>query len=106
MSELFETIEKNAQDQAERDRVAYEERQAERRRTVQAKRRKATVSMLIRLLVVVALCAAMSLARSADLMAVELVRGVYVALAAWLSFYLGAWIQFMWCKGGLLEWQK
>lgn len=103
MSEMFQTIEKQAQEQAERERLAYEERQLELKRSALAKRRKATRSMVIRLLATIALVVSMSLAGKYGLMDRSLIRGIYVALAAWISFWLGAWSQFMWCKGGLLQ---
>ena len=103
MSELFDTINMKALDSAELERQAYEEKQAERKRAAKAKRQKATKKMLFRVLIAVVLCVAMSLAGRSGLMAVTLIRAVYLALATWISFWLGAWAQFMWCKGGLLE---
>ena len=104
MSELFDTIEMKAQEQAELERLAYEEKQAERQKAKKAKRWKATRALLIRILIAVGICVAMSLAGRSGLMDLLLIRSVYLVLASWLSFWIGAWFQFMWCKGGLLEW--
>lgn len=103
MSELFDTIEMKAQDSAERERQAYEEQQQLQTKTRQLKRRRATKALVLRILAAVALCVAMSLAKRSGLMAEELIRGIYLVLAAWLSFWVGAWFQFMYFKGGLLQ---
>lgn len=103
MSELFDTIDKRAQEQAERERAAYDHHLAEVRKAAQTKRRKASAGMILRVLVTVAICVAMSLAGKHELIDRAVIRGIYVALAAWVSFWAGAWIQFMWCKGGLLQ---
>lgn len=103
MSELFETIEKNAKDSAERERLAYEEQQQLQSKARQLKRRRATKALISRVLIVVALCVGMSLASRAGLMEVVLIRGIYAALATWIAFWVGAWFQFMYCKGGLLQ---
>lgn len=103
MSELFDTIEKRAQEQAERERAAFQQLQAEQKRANHTKRKKATVSVALRLLISGVLCVAMSLAGRAGLMDTTLIRAVYAAMVAWIAFWLGAWAQFIFCKGGLLQ---
>lgn len=103
MSEMFEAIERNATERAERERIAQEEQMTAWKKAKVAQRRKATRGLLIRTLVVIALCVAMSFACSSGLMDLTLTRWISVALVTWLAFWIGAWFQFMWCKGGLLE---
>ena len=104
MSELFDTIELKAQEQAELERLAYEEKQAERKRAAKAKRQKATVTLMTRIGSAALICLALWLAGKFDLMADSLVLCLYAAIFSWLCIWIGAWIQFMFCKGGLLEW--
>ena len=104
MSELFDTINMKALDSAEIERIANEERQAERKRANLAKRHKATRAMLVRFVTFVALCVSLWLIGKFELMNVNLIMCVYAAAFSWLCLWLGAWIQFMWCKGGLFEW--
>lgn len=104
MSELFDTIELKAQEQAELERLAYEEKQAERKRAAKAKRVKATRTLLTRAAGAALVCLALWLAGKFDLMNDNLVLCLYAAIFSWLCIWVGAWIQFMWCKGGLLEW--
>lgn len=103
MSEMFEAIEKQARARDEREVAAREERRAELLTMAQAKRRKATRAMALRLAVAVVICVLLSLAGKVGMMDRVLIRFVYVGLAAWASFWFGAWWQFMYCKGGLLQ---
>ena len=103
MSELFDTIELKAQEQAELERLAYEQRQAERKREAQAKRNKATRTLLTRTAGAALVCLALWLAGKFELMNLTLILCLYAAIFSWLCIWIGAWIQFMWCKGGLLE---
>lgn len=104
MSELFDTIELKALDSAERERVAYEEKLAERKRATKAKRSKATRIMLARAGVSALICLALWLAGKLELMNLNLVLCLIATVFCWLCVWFGAWLQFMWCKGGLLEW--
>lgn len=103
MSELFDTINMKALDEAERNRIAYEEKQTERRRAVKAKRNKATMTLLTRAVVSALICLALWLAGKFGLMNATLILCLYAAIFSWLCIWIGAYIQFMWCKGGLLE---
>ena len=104
MSELFDTIEMKAQEQAELERIANEERQAERKRAAKAKRDRATRTLLSRVGSAAIVCLGLWLAGKFELMNVSLVLCLYAAIFSWLCVWIGAWIQFMFCKGGLLEW--
>lgn len=104
MSELFDTIEMKALDAAEQERLAYEEKQAERKRATKAKRVKATRTLLTRTGISALICAGLWLAGKFGLMNTTLVLCLYAAIFSWLCIWIGAWLQFMWCKGGLLEW--
>ena len=103
MSELFDTIEMKALDAAEQERLAYEKNMAERKRAALAKRKKATCTLLTRAGISALICAGLWLAGKFDLMNVHLILCLYAAIFSWLCIWVGAWIQFMWCKGGLLE---
>ena len=104
MSELFDTIELKAQEQAELERLAYEARLEDRKRAIKARRDKATKTLLIRTGVSAAICAGLWLAGKFGLMNTTLILCLYAAIFSWLCLWIGAYIQFMWCKGGLLEW--
>ena len=104
MSELFDTIEMKALDQAERERIACEERRAERRREARAKRNKATWTMMTRTGVAAVIATGLWVAGRYCMIDANLVMALVAAIIAWICFWLGAWIQFMWCKGGLMEW--
>ena len=104
MSELFETIEMKALDKAEMERVAAEERRAERKRETKAKRQKATMTLLGRTGLSALVCLALWIAGKFGLVDGTLVMALFGAIIAWICLWMGAWIQFMWCKGGLFEW--
>ena len=103
MSELFDTIELNAQEKAELERLAYEQKQIERKNAAHAKRRKATRTVLTRIGGAALVCLALWLAGKFELMNVNLVLGLYAAIFSWVCLWIGAWVQFMFCKGGLFE---
>lgn len=103
MGELFDTIEMKALDAAERERIGQEQKQMEHKRAVQAKRHKATRTMLSRIGCAVLACLALWVAGKFELMNTNLVLGLYAAIFAWLCLWIGAWVQFMFCKGGLFE---
>ena len=104
MSELFDTINLKAQGSAENDRAAEEKKQAERKSAAQAKRKKATCTLLTRAGISALICAGLWLAGKFELMNLNLILCLYAAIFSWLCIWIGAWIQFMFCKGGLLEW--
>ena len=103
MSELFDTIELKAQEQAELERLAFESRQVERKRAAKAKRDKATWTLLTRIGTAALICLGLWLAGKFDMMSAKLVMALYAAIFSWLCIWIGGWVQFMWCKGGLFE---
>lgn len=114
MSELFETIENNAneakareQEAAEVAQKAQEELQAKRvadkKLVAQIRRQKAKRALIIRAIACVVSIAGLWIASACDLMSVQLCRPLVAAVFAYLAFWAGAWCQFAWCKGGLLE---
>ena len=103
MSELFDTIEMKALDAAERERIAQEQKLMEHKRAVLAKRHKATRTVLLRIGGAVLVCLALWLAGKFELMNVNLVLCLYAAIFSWLCLWIGGWVQFMFCKGGLFE---
>ena len=114
MSELFETINTNA---TEADARAHEEaevaqkvqeelqakRLADKKLQAQIRREKANRALLIRAVACTVIIIGLWVASVFDLMAVQLARPVVAAVFAYLAFWVGAWCQFTWCKGGLLE---
>ena len=103
MSELFDTINLKAQGSAENDRAAEEKKQAERKSAAQAKRQKATRTLLSRVGSAAIVCLGLWLAGKFELMNLHLILCLYAAIFSWLCIWIGAWVQFMFCKGGLLE---
>ena len=114
MSELFETIEINAKEANVREQEATEaaqkaqedlqaKRLADKKLAAQLRRQKALRALLIRAITCTIIIIGLWVASAADLMAVQLCRPLVAAVFAYLSFWAGAWCQFAWCKGGLLE---
>ena len=103
MSELFDTINMKALDSDEIERIAAEEKAAERKRAAKAKRDKATRTLLSRVGSAAGVCLGLWLAGKFELMNLHLILCLYAAIFSWLCIWIGAWVQFMFCKGGLLE---
>ena len=110
MSELFETIEKKAdlkkteaKNKAEAEKAAQAAREEEHRRTAMAKRRKATKSITTRLIFTLAVVVGLWFSGKFGLIAEQLIVWMYGAIACWFTYWFGAWMQFMWCKGGFME---
>ena len=109
MSELFETINANAeeanvraQEEARATYDAHEQRLADKKLVAKMRRQKATRTLILRIAIAVVLCVGLWLAKTAGLVVVDFALLVVSAIFAWLAFWLGAWVQFVWCKGGLL----
>lgn len=114
MSELFETIEINATEAKAREHEAAEaaqkvqeelqaKRLADKKLQAQIRKEKANRSVFIRIIACTVIIIGLWVASVFDLMAVQLARPVIAAVFAYLAFWVGAWCQFTWCKGGLLE---
>ena len=65
--------------------------------------KKATRALLIRAWFVAALVAGCWLALIFDLVAWQIALPFEILAVVWLAFWAGAWVQFRFCKGGLLE---
>ena len=107
---IFETIRVNAERAAEKAQQEADDAraraaaiQADRKRAFAEKRKNATRGFLIRAIVAAVLCGALWLANATGLMATGLAICLTCADLMWLSFFSGAWVQFMWCKGDLLK---
>lgn len=114
MSELFEAIEMNANEAKVRDAEAAEiakrteddlraQRIADKKLALQIRHQKAKRALIVRAIACAVIIAGLWVASAFDLMAVQLARPLVAAVFAYLAFWLGAWCQFAWCKGGLLE---
>lgn len=114
MSELFETINTNATEAkvheaeaAEVEKKAQEDLQAKRiadkKLAVQLRRQKAKRALIVRAISCAVIILGLWVACACGLMVVQLCRPLVAAVFAYLAFWAGAWCQFAWCKGGLLE---
>lgn len=109
MSELFETINNHseeatvrAQEEAKAAQEAQEQRLADKKLVAHMRRQRATRTLVLRTLIAAMLIVGLCLAKNAGLVVADFALVVISAIFAWLAFWLGAWVQFVWCKGGLL----
>lgn len=65
--------------------------------------KRATLALLIRVAVAVSLSFCLVMCTKYELMAGDVCIFFIVALASWLCIWVGAWMQFMWGKEGLLK---
>lgn len=110
MSELFETVDANRAAAEERQRaeaqaaeaaLAEWQEQQERRRI--RRRKRATRSLVLRTLFVVAVQVLLALAMFEGLMDARLAVALGAFASCWLCVWIGAWLQFMYADGGLLN---
>lgn len=110
MSELFETVDANRAAAEERKRAEAEAAEAalaewrakEEQRKIR-RRKRATRSLVLRALIVVAINVLLALAQIWGLMDIRLALVLGVFASCWLCVWAGAWIQFMYADGGLLN---
>lgn len=109
MSELFETINTNAEEataraqkEAEAVQEAQEQRLADKRLVAKMRRQRATRTLIVRTIIAAALIVGLCLANDAGLVVADFAVIVISAIFSWIAFWFGAWVQFVWCKGGLL----
>lgn len=67
------------------------------------RRKRAVISLLLRVVVAIAINTLSILCRQHGLMDWEVSFAIFTGTCAWLSLWVGAWLQFMWCKEGLLR---
>ena len=67
------------------------------------KQKKATLAMLLRLAVAVALCALVVVLKQCGHVSAEVAFVSLLILEGWAMVWVGAWMQFMWCKEGVLR---
>jgi hypothetical protein len=114
MSELFEAIEINATEAKAREQEAAEvaqkaqeellaKRLADKKLAAQIRREKALRSLIIRAIACAVILVGLWVTSVFGLMAVQLARPLVASVSVYLAFWAGAWCQFAWCKGGLLE---
>ena len=80
--------------------------EAERRNAAAKKhqaRRDATHRLLTQCIIAAVLLCAMGLFCVWELMVWQLVAALAALTVVWICIWVGAWVQFMWCKGGLLK---
>ena len=103
MSELIEIIENNANEAKAREEDLQAKRIADKKLTAQLRRQKALRDLIIRAVACTLIIIGLWVASACGLMAAQLGRPLVAAVFAYLAFWAGAWCQFAWCKGGLLE---
>lgn len=67
------------------------------------KKKKATIAMLLRLVVAIALSVLLVVLRACGHVSAEVTFVGLLILEAWAMLWVGAWVQFMWCKKGVLR---
>lgn len=67
------------------------------------RRKRAVISLIIRVVATIATSCAVCLARRGGLMTGEVAIVLLTMFASWLSLWIGAWMQFMWGKDGVLK---
>lgn len=110
MSELFETVDANRAAAEERKRAEAEAAEAaraewcvkEEQRKIR-RRKRATRSLILRALFVLVVNVLLALAQIWDLMDIRLALGLGFFASCWLCVWVGAWLQFMYSDGGLLN---
>lgn len=74
-----------------------------RRVAIVNSRRKACKTIILRAVAALTILTALSVAASCRLIAVELMYLLMIAVGSWISIWVGAWLQLMWGKEGLLK---
>lgn len=65
--------------------------------------KRATLALLARVVVAIALEILVIVLRKQELMAPEVAIFSLAAITSWLALWVGAWLQYMWGKEGLLK---
>lgn len=101
--ELQEMVnEKATERQAAADAIAKQANANQVTRTA-ATRRKATKRVAGRLLICAVIWLTMLVAVLFNLIHLALAVTIAAGSMVWASYWLGAWVQYMYCKGGLLN---
>lgn len=89
-----------------RAKMVEEAEKAQQAARASISRRRAARRLILRSLIVLALIVGLRLAADAGLLTMTLALPVMLLAGVWLAFWVGAYVQLMYCKGGLLEWAK
>lgn len=65
--------------------------------------KRATLALLIRAVVTLVLCSLVCICKTQGLMTWEVAFVAVAGLSSWLCLWVGAWMQFLWGKEGLLR---
>lgn len=98
-----------AQKHAEKERqaaMAYETERAQQAASRNKRRFWASVKATVHAVIALGVVLGTSAAMRAGLVSSVLALPVMLFGLSWMVFWFGAWMQFMWCKGGLMEWRK
>lgn len=109
MGDLFEAINTNAEEAAARAREdaealqkIEEARAADKKRVTKMRHLRATRTLAFRLVIAAAIIVCVGLATRSGYMLEDFAILVISMVFSWFAFWAGAWVQFVWCKGGLL----
>lgn len=94
----------NRENEAKRAKMAEEAEQASRLVKHSRAIRKANKALIKRAVIAVMLCAVLLLAQFFNLIDWHLAVPIMCATMIWVAVWFGSWLQFRFCKGGLLEW--
>ncbi len=94
----------NRETEERRVKMSEEAEQANRMAKHSRAIRKANKALVKRATIAVVLCAILVLAQFLNLIDWHLAVPIMCATMIWIAVWFGAWLQYRFCKGGLLEW--
>lgn len=65
--------------------------------------KRATLALLIRVVLTIAICSLVCICKTQGLLTWEVAFVAVAGLSSWLCLWVGAWMQFLWGKEGLLR---
>jgi cation transport ATPase len=101
-ADLLAAREQALQEQEER-RLALEQAAAAKKERTRRRFRSAGKQLLRRALVALVIVVLLDIAFGIGLLSQSLVNLLSLAALFWLAIQVGAWLQFVWCKEGLLK---
>lgn len=91
------------QQEEKRAKLAEDAERVSRELHRNKQRRKATRAIIWRLIFCLVVWGGLTVAQICGLISVWLAVPLAAAVMVWAAFWAGAWVQFMYCKGGLLD---
>ncbi len=110
MADIFDAIKENAaraaaraEQEAAELKIKQAAAQEARKREALKKRKDATVAWATRVIAAAVLGVVLVLFEAFGLVNTDLTVCLICAVFVWMAFWTGAWVQFRWCRGGLLK---